>query len=389
MLKSKKTVKFHKSWRKSISATEAILKLTGVWPDKNSISRWIKIVTFTLIAGIFDISIIMELRNLLKTQDYEALSTHLSTFGLYIGYTVKTIIFQFKKKAFKEMIESIDQPLFEDYQPEMEPNKDECIRVSNGISKFYISCVAASIFLYLNKPLYTDLPLPISFSYELNTVTFILVLIMQCFSCYYLVMIGISFDMIIVGLINIATAQLDILGEAIMSFQPKNPNPLEEEEQAFLIKCARKHQAVIRFVGQIENVFTFIFLVQCLASVTSICNGAFQLTHAKELLSIQALFNFAFMFDVLFEIGTICWFAGLLTLKSVEISDACYNYNWLNSSTRTKRMLLIILLRSQRPMYVTAGTFIRLSMSSFLTVIKTAYSYFALMQSLYDKKNDA
>ncbi|XP_050293710.1 odorant receptor Or2-like [Anthonomus grandis grandis] len=375
-------------WRKAIATTETVLKITGIWPQEVK-SYWssIRLFVFITLSLIFDITIIVELRNLMRTQDYEALSTHLSTFGLYIGYSIKILIFQFKKKNFLNMLSIIDLPIFEDYPPRMEKYKTDCISMSNGIANFYISCVAISVFMYLNKPLYTDASLPISFSYDLNSLTYVLILALQCFGNYYLVMIGISFDMIIIGLINIATAQLDILGDTIVGFRAKNFKCIKEEEHAFFKQCVKRHQTIIRFVNETENIFTFIFLTQCLSSVTSICNGAFQLTHTGKLWSIHFIFNCAFAFDVLFEIGICCWFAGLLTIKSLEVADACYNYTWLNSPASTKKLLLIILMRSQRPLYITAGKYARLSMTSFLMVLKTAYSYFALMQSLYDKKN--
>ncbi|XP_060535468.1 odorant receptor Or2-like isoform X2 [Cylas formicarius] len=191
--------------------------------------------------------------------------------------------------------------------------------------------------------------------------------------------------MLNISLINVASAQLDILGETVSSFLFKRHPNFEEMEKVHLIKCAKKHVAVIRFVDQIEEVFTYICMTRCLSSIVSICNGVFQLTHTGNLYSVAFLFNIAFVFDVLFEIGIYCWFAGLLTIKSLAVADACYNYNWLLSSENNKKLLLIVLTRSQKPLFTTAGKFARLSMASFLSVLKTAYSYFALMQSLYER----
>ncbi|XP_066254467.1 putative odorant receptor 92a isoform X2 [Euwallacea similis] len=311
---------------------------------------------------------------------------HLSTFGLYMGYTIKILIFQFKKGTpMRNLLQSIR--LFDEYSTETELYKTKCIKASNGVTLFYVSCVAVSIALYLNKPFFTKYNLPVTFSHELNTYTFYGLLALQSFCNYYLVMIGISFDMIIIGLINIATAQFDILQESILTFKPKNPARLQEEEHEFFSKCAFRHEAVVKFINEAEDVFTFIFLAQSLATVISICNGMFQLAHSGEIFSVQFYFNCAFTFDVLFELGICCWFATLLTIKGVEIGDACYHYDWLNSPKPTRKLLQMIILRSQRPMYITAGKIIRLSMGSYLSVLKTAYSYFALMQSLYDKKS--
>nr|QXE93212.1 odorant receptor 31 [Eucryptorrhynchus scrobiculatus] len=375
------------TWRSSISITEKLMTLAAIWPmEKTTIFQGIKIVIFGVAVVLFNVSSVVELRNLLMKGDYEVLSTHLPTFGPYLGYLSKIIIFLFKRREFRKMLEIMESPIFEDYSPEMQKYKDKCIVVSNKIATFYSSCVGASVFLYLAKPLYTEFNLPMNFSYKLSLGPYLLVLAWQCFSSYYLVMTGVCFGLITLGLMNVATAQLDILSKTITSFKPKNMTLSEKEEQCFLRKCAKKHQTIISFVAEIENVFSFLFLAQCLASVASICNGAFQLTHTEDILSIRFLFNCAFAFDVLFEIGICFWFGNLLTIKSLQVSDACFNYEWVNSSTSTKKILLIILTQSQRPLYLTVGRFARLSMTSYLMILKTAYSYFALMQSLYDNQ---
>lgn len=109
------------------------------------------------------------------------------------------------------------------------------------------------------------------------------------------------------------------------------------------------------------------------------------------------------------------------TFKSTTIQDSCYLSDWINFDTKVRKTLFIIMERSKRPVYLTAGKFANLSLDSFksvskptmlttvditssqfcfkicilimilhLQILKSAYSYFALMQTLYRKKaNDA
>ncbi|KAF7276734.1 hypothetical protein GWI33_009876 [Rhynchophorus ferrugineus] len=140
-----------------------------------------------------------------------------------------------------------------------------------------------------------------------------------------------------------------------------------------------------RLANSSEKVFTNILMWQYIVSIVSICNGTFQLTHTDSSVRLSMICNSLFVFNVLFEIAVFCWFAGLFTAKSVEVSTAYYMYDWLNSSQKVKKCLLILMHHSQQPIYMTAGTVIRLSMASFLQVVKAAYSYFTLMQSLYNK----
>ncbi|ERL85572.1 hypothetical protein D910_02991 [Dendroctonus ponderosae] len=83
--------------------------------------------------------------------------------------------------------------------------------------------------------------------------------------------------------------------------------------------------------------------------------------------SIHFYYNCIFTFNVLFEIGICCWFATLMTNKGNDVADACYNYNWLHSSSATRKLLLIMLCRSQKPLFITVGKIIQLSIGSFLS----------------------
>ncbi|KAL1491473.1 hypothetical protein ABEB36_012068 [Hypothenemus hampei] len=368
-----------------------MLTITEIWPtQQNSLIRTIKITFFFICCIIFDVTLFDELQNLLELQDYQALAMHLSTFSLYIGFSIKIILFQFTKiEPMGSMLRSIEDPIFDEYPPALEKYKTKCVRISNGVALFYFSSVAISILVYLLKPLYTEYTLPITFSHELSFVTHYALYFLQSFCCYYLVMIGISYDLIVIGLINIATTQLDILREQITNFKPEHQSEklMEDEEYKFFSRCIQKHEAILKYVGETEDVFTLIFLAQCLITIFAFCNGLFQLAHNGELFSIEFYFNCSFTFDVLFEMGVPCWFATLLTNKSVEVSDACYNYNWLHSSTKVKKLLLIIQCRGQRPLYITAGKITHLSLQAYLQVLKSGYSYFALMQTLYQQKN--
>ncbi|KAH1011027.1 hypothetical protein HUJ04_000469 [Dendroctonus ponderosae] len=381
------TTQTKKKWRSSIAITEKVLVITEIWPnDDTSLYRTMKVVFITIVCIVFNLTVIDELKMLAIRQDYKTLSMHLSTFGLYIGFSVKIILFQFTKHGpLKNMLDSMDSPIFHAYPPEMQKHQDNCIRVSNLIGKFFVYLVGGTILFYLNKPFYSSYPLPITFSHPLTTTTFYLLLTLQCVCSFYLIMIGICFDMLVMGLANVATAQLDMLIEEITTFTPTSIETLEKEEHRFIKRCAERHNAIISYVNSIEDVFTYIFLAQCVVSVTCICNGLFQLTHVAPVFSIHFYYNCIFTFNVLFEIGICCWFATLMTNKGNDVADACYNYNWLHSSSATRKLLLIMLCRSQKPLFITVGKIIQLSIGSFLSVLKTAYSYYALMQHLYDK----
>lgn len=51
--------------------------------------------------------------------------------------------------------------------------------------------------------------------------------------------------------------------------------------------------------------------------------------------------------------------------QALEIANAAYNSNWFDASLSIKRLIMFIIMRSQKPIYLTAGKFTPASIESF------------------------
>ncbi|XP_060535473.1 odorant receptor Or2-like [Cylas formicarius] len=366
-------------WEQAYSVPARFLKLAGVWhQDSWPAAKRIQHILFFILCVLFDVAIYMELANLVTSNDYEMLSEHLSPVGFYTSYTIAIVVFKANGKKFKKMTSSLESSVFNDLASSSLKIKERCIFESNRLSTFFLSTVGCSLVIYLARPLYSNYSLPISFSYSVNGIKYFLVYSLQIVSVIYLIITGISLVMLNISLLNIASALIDVLNQSVAGLG----------QLSGVGVLVQRHSVIIRFVQEIDEVFTYISLTRCLTSIISICNGLFQLTHTRKIPSVTFVFNVVYVFNVLFEIGIYCWFATALTEKSLTLTDACYNYDWPEESLSNQRSLLMITARSQKPFYVTAGKFARLGVGSFLSLVKMAYSYFALMQSLYEKTED-
>lgn len=61
-------------------------------------------------------------------------------------------------------------------------------------------------------------------------------------------------------------------------------------------------------------------------------------------------------------------FINLIYLQSIEMSDALYTTNWVDMNVRTRKKLVYLLLRSQKPLQFKADPFYTLNYESFLSV---------------------
>lgn len=67
-----------------------------------------------------------------------------------------------------------------------------------------------------------------------------------------------------------------------------------------------------------------------------------------------------------------------------EISVDVYESEWIDVDERLKKDLQLIMLRSQKPTFLTAWKFSKVSLHSYGVILSTASSYFAFMRSFYD-----
>ncbi|XP_063532902.1 putative odorant receptor 69a [Cydia strobilella] len=86
---------------------------------------------------------------------------------------------------------------------------------------------------------------------------------------------------------------------------------------------------------------------------------------------------------ILFSTGLIMWNAGDITVQAGKLPTAIFQSGWQNctnmSSYRIRRLLLIAMAQSQKPVIIKSLGFIELSYESYLSIVKTSYSIFSVL----------
>lgn len=67
--------------------------------------------------------------------------------------------------------------------------------------------------------------------------------------------------------------------------------------------------------------------------------------------------------------------------QSFNISIAAYSMQWYQLPTFIKNEICMIILRSQRPSFITAGKLYIMHLENFTAILSTAFSYFMMLQS--------
>lgn len=85
---------------------------------------------------------------------------------------------------------------------------------------------------------------------------------------------------------------------------------------------------------------------------------------------------------VLYTVFMIFLHANDLTVESTEIADVIYDLNWYDQPQRFKTVLLLFMLRSQKPVELQAGIY-PLTLPTFMQLIKASYTYLTVLKQIY------
>lgn len=72
---------------------------------------------------------------------------------------------------------------------------------------------------------------------------------------------------------------------------------------------------------------------------------------------------------MLFQLLIYCWHGNEILLESMNVAKAIFNSNWIVTEDEIKKYLMLMMLRAQRPIRMTAGKFAFLSLETYMTVI--------------------
>ncbi|XP_076390641.1 odorant receptor 22c-like [Megachile rotundata] len=149
---------------------------------------------------------------------------------------------------------------------------------------------------------------------------------------------------------------------------------------ADLVKCIRHHQRLISAVKDVNNLLSPIIFVQVLTSAIVVCLCGFAVFRGAG----DDVFKFiAYAMSMMIQLILWCWPGEILIQASLEVGYAVYlNVPWYKMAPACRRMLLLVILRSQNVCSLSALTFKSVSIRTLTTIFNTAASYFTLLRQM-------
>nr|AJE25895.1 olfactory receptor OR53 [Planotortrix excessana] len=198
-----------------------------------------------------------------------------------------------------------------------------------------------------------------------------------------------SADHVFGGLMAFAATQLKLLQYKLETIGSRKETEeldaaqREQDDYKEAVSCVRFHLKIIGVVDELTSIFGAAAFGQFLLAAPLLCLSAFILTTSSDPTEIiTRLLYFGCISGQLFF---YCFCGNMIKIQSDLVATAAYNCSWETTSVRTQKTLKLLILRGQKTLSVVAGNLFELSLVTFGALLKSSYSFFAVLNK---KHND-
>ncbi|XP_063912012.1 odorant receptor Or1-like [Zophobas morio] len=314
-------------------------------------------------------------------------------------FITKLLPFITNGQRIKRLIDYFDHNSVSVINEEQRDIVNKCVEVCRRNTFIFLVCVTGGVGSWAAKPLFwngRNLPVDVWLPFDWRTNNLVYGVV------YFFVTIGVLFssfatgviDPLIAGLAYHATSQIKILKDNLehlsdyadnimfaQNLRKLSPKILKHKLIFNSIKqCVEHHNTILSFVKEYEDCFSSVIFSQFAASVFVICFSCLQLSKVDT-------FGFTFLqlimyFSVILaQIYFYCYYGSTLFEESNTITNAVYMGQWYDYEIKSKLSLIILMERSKRPLTVTVGKLLDLSLVTFATILRRSYSLLAVLKN--------
>ncbi|KAH8421428.1 hypothetical protein KR009_007471 [Drosophila setifemur] len=155
----------------------------------------------------------------------------------------------------------------------------------------------------------------------------------------------------------------------------------QDQAQLCLVDYIREHKILLHLFKSLEQALSVTCFLQFFCTACAQCSITYFLLFARV-----GFMRYIHMMLLLVAYTTetlmLCSTAELVQKEADSLVAAVYDCNWLDQSVHFRRLLILMLLRCQKPVVLVAGIVVPIRMSTFLMVCKGAYTMLTLLNEM-------
>uniref|UniRef100_A0A1I8M1V6 Odorant receptor n=1 Tax=Musca domestica TaxID=7370 RepID=A0A1I8M1V6_MUSDO len=156
----------------------------------------------------------------------------------------------------------------------------------------------------------------------------------------------------------------------------------QSERVDYLLCCARLHVRIYNYYAKINGMYKNPSLAQCVLSMLVLCVVMFMASIGLEEDITLFVKMLCFLCAAGLQIAIYCYNGQKIITQSEKSPDAWYNCCWYNESKQFKYIIDMMIMRTNRTLYLQVSGFTTMSHMTLLSIVQTSGSYFLLLKNL-------
>ncbi|XP_011878788.1 PREDICTED: odorant receptor 13a-like isoform X1 [Vollenhovia emeryi] len=150
-------------------------------------------------------------------------------------------------------------------------------------------------------------------------------------------------------------------------------------------KLTSRHRNLIEYAKLLDDVTSFVLLVQMLFSCLIICLIGFQLIIALKTHDVVMITkSITVLIALLLQLFFYSFVGDYLKCQMEEVAGAIYASNWHCLPMKVMRNVLFVIMRSQQPVQMLAGRFFVVNIKTFMAILRSSLSYLSVLRVMME-----
>ncbi|XP_026732296.1 odorant receptor 13a-like [Trichoplusia ni] len=219
---------------------------------------------------------------------------------------------------------------------------------------------------------------------DITFIGYLITVVSECLAAAYCVSVHLAFDLMSFGVMIFVCGQFSLLREysSLIGGKGKkcNLSKKRDDRAHFRIKqCHHTNFILVKSITELDKLLVNIIGVYFFVATLTLCSVAVRL-QTEVMGPMQLVSLIQYMCATLTQLFVFCRFGdAVMNESSLSMGQGPYAAATWCLSPRIRRDLAILSASMMRPRRLRAGPFSYLDLPSFIQVIRTAYSYYAVL----------
>ncbi|KAG5673089.1 hypothetical protein PVAND_003164 [Polypedilum vanderplanki] len=298
---------------------------------------------------------VLFIMNFLYATKSENFILSVDTFGWISGYfmtmTKKFFLCYWKRQTIMKIIERLDRYFPHSSREQLQFKVSEHHRNLKILHRISLINYVWTWIHFSYMPLLSilfgqgmQLFAPIYFPFDtMQTWLYPIIFILQVWNLFFIFILSISMDFLFYDLLCVISMEFDVLAQKISQIDPES----DENADKKFGEIIDGYNELIDIANELEDNFSPLLLVHIYGGIFMLCVSVFLLFVPMSIYFIMK--NVPPICLLLVQLFCICFYGEQLQISSMRVADEAYNCNWYGKNLKFRKMILLTMLRAQRP----------------------------------------